>query len=396
MMEYIYYYRLWNDEKPRTRLFMVLDEQRHLLQKRPSGMFDITDFNLLLVRCRRFDMAFIFIEQVPSQISDVVSSLAQIKLAFNTQAMKVWNTAKIKGLKREQAETLRELSRGQCIVTLGGPRWPNPMLMDTPKYHTEIIGLSQAEINELCEQSTADLEGDVQPRFLRYEESITASKSAEKDPDALTRNECLVLGVLALGPKTIEQTRLKTGLDVPQETVARTGLMKKGHSRCGGNFGNKRKVNCLTDKGKAKAKELGYPVYQYKSGPVHEAVIDVTEQSIGVAIQGSKFQRKNVTFNEVQLDSLMSFTGRSGIRVGIQVVASTSNCPREAINIKKLAAVNDLEFIIMVSASRKIQLEMEKALRKEFKGEIPGKIRSVNAEQILQPDWDWVAQFERE
>jgi hypothetical protein len=340
---------------------------------------------------------FIFIEQVPSQISDVVSSLAQIKLAFNTQAMEVWSTAKLIGLTREQAEVLRELPRGQCIVTLGGPRWPHPMLLDTPKFHTDIIDLPQMQINKLCEQSTADLESDVKPRYLVYEESITASKRAEKDPDALTRNECLVLGVLALGPKTIEQTRLKTGLDVPQETVARTGLMKKGHLRYAGSFGNKRKVHCLTDKGAAKAKGLlGRSVYRHKGGPIHYVILVETRMSLCVAIPGSKFEEKNITFNGVQVDGLLFFPGKYGTRAAIQIVASTSNYPREAININKLATASDLDFVIVVSASRTIQLGMEKALRKEFNGEIPGRVRSLNAEQILQPDWDWVAQFEGE
>lgn len=202
---------------------------------------------------------------------------------------------------------------------------------------------------------------------------------------------------LAEGPNTIEQTRLKTGLDVPQETVARTGLMKKGHLRYAGNFGNKRKVHCLTDKGAAKAKELlERSVYRHKGGPIHYVILVETRISLCVAIPGSKFEEKNITFNGVQADGLLAFPGLYGTRAAIQIVASTGSYPREAINIHKLAEVNDLEFVIVVSASRKIQIGMEKALQKEFNGNIPGKVRSVNAEQILQPDWDWVAQFERE
>jgi len=33
-MDYAYYYRMFNDEKPRTRLFLILDEQRHLIRER--------------------------------------------------------------------------------------------------------------------------------------------------------------------------------------------------------------------------------------------------------------------------------------------------------------------------------------------------------------------------
>jgi len=393
LMEYFYYYRMWNDEKPRSRLFMVLDEQRHLLQKQPSKLFNITDFNLLLVRCRKFDIAFIFVEQVSTQISDAVTSQARIKLAFNTQAKEVGSIQEIMGLKYDQAAASRELSRGQCIITLGSSRWPYPMVMDTEKYHTKITDLSQAQITRICERSTADMESDVQPRFLRYEESVTASKDAEKDPDALTKNECLILGFLAHGPNTINRICEKTGLDTQQENIGRSALSKKGHLQSHGTFGNKRKVISLTGKGEAKAEELGYTVHKYKSDAIHEVILTETQLGLGVAIPGSKFQRKNIAFNNVQLDSLMSFPGKSGIRAGIQIVASHTNYAREAINIKKLSEVKDLDFIIVISANRKIQTGLDKYLNKEFGGEIDSKVKTFNAEQIFQPDWNWKAQF---
>jgi len=354
----------------------------------------VTDFNLFISRARRFGIYFFFIEQVPSQISSEVTSSAKLKIAFNTLAEEVISTAKIMGLKREQAEVLPELAIGQCICVLGGPRWPHAMVLDTPKYHTNITSLPQREIDRLCRQGMEDLEADVKPRYLAYEEGVTARKDSEKDPDALTRNECKVLGCLAEGPKTLERTRLCTGLDTQQESIARSGLMKKGLARCAGSFGNKRKVHCLTDKGAAKAAEMGFSVYRYKSGPIHETILNETEISLGVAIQGSKFQRRNIVFHGVQPDSLMFFPGASGTRAAIQIVCSTGNCAREASNIRKLAGISELEFVIVVAAKRELQRAVEKALRKEFDGEIPGKIRSINAEQILDPGWDWIAQFE--
>jgi len=352
----------------------------------------ISDLDLFISRGRRFNIRFAWLEQVPGELCNAVTSSALLKVAFNTQAGQVFDTRKLMGLNPDQADVLRELAVGQAIVVLGGKRCPDPMVIETQQYHTDVTSLSQREILELCRRSMAELEKDVTPRYLAYEESVRAGQKLAKDPNALTKRECLLLGALARGPNTIAGACEETGLDGQQESTARAALMKKGLVQHAGSFGNKRKLHAITEKGADRARELGYSVSRYKSGAVHEVVLGLAEKGLGVAIRGSAFQRRHTVLNGVQPDSLMAFGGNEGRRAAIQIVCS-KNYPREAWNVARLHEVNDLDLIILVSASRTIQIGLDKALAKQFGGQVSERVISVNIEQTLQPTWDWKAKL---
>jgi hypothetical protein len=162
-------------------------------------------------------------------------------------------------------------------------------------------------------------------------------------------------------------------------------------------LGNKKKIYKISAKGASAAKKMGIKVKSFKSGPVHEFLLNIVEKTIGSLSTRFKFQRHSDIAREygIQPDLVINMT--SGFRVVVEIVCS--NPGYEAETLRKERTVLGVDMVIAIVANKKLRKALEDDLKDDlFEKHGVNKLARLvvlDAGECLDERFDWIAVFER-
>ena len=282
LLTLIWYVWCYRSETPcgHPPLVLVLDEARYTLRERRGSLEHfVLDIDQLLTGSRPFNMGFILIEQVVSQLSRAVVNNTELKVAFNSQAQEISHVASIMGLNREQREKLRSLEVGECIVSLSGGRCPVPALVRTPCFETDPADVGPERLKAAVERTIELLGKDV---------IVGAEHRPASPQDALDENEVALLHRVSQEPfESLGARRVATGLANSAFYSIVTRLTELGMIRA--SFvktpgpGRPMKLLALTERGRAALTEADPDTQPavYEGGPAHAFWVATLAEALG-------------------------------------------------------------------------------------------------------------------
>jgi hypothetical protein len=192
------------------------------------------------------------------------------------------------------------------------------------------------------------------------------------------------------------------GFDRETEGEARAKLESRGLIAFAGKVGAKHRLFELTARGRELAATKGLTVARTgKGGVAHEAIVYYTQRSLGRHSAAFRFQRAGVspTTGGVQPDLLLILP--SGGRAPIQ--ACCNNQPAyEAAALLRLCKLSQLgpgdadkvDFVLAVAVNKHHKDAVERALKRQNNGNLPGRLALLDFDMVVNPEFDWVSVFE--
>jgi hypothetical protein len=200
----------------------------------------------------------------------------------------------------------------------------------------------------------------------------------------------------------IEDRMDALGLDRETEGEVRARLGSRGLIAFAGKVGAKHRLFELTARGRELASAMGLAAAKTGKGScVHAAIVEYVQRSLGRHSAAFRFQRAGVspTTAGVQPDLLLILP--SGSRIPIQ--ACYANQPSyEASALLKLCKLSQLgpgdadriDFTLAVAANKHHRDAIERALKRQNNGNLPGRLALLDFDMVVNPEFDWVSVFE--
>lgn len=202
--------------------------------------------------------------------------------------------------------------------------------------------------------------------------------------------------------ETIEDRMDALGLDRETEGDARAKLESRGLIAFAGKVGAKNRLFELTARGREVARTMGLPIAKPgKGSTIHESIVYYAQRSLGRHSAAFRFERARVsaTLAGVQPDLLLVLP--SGDRIPIQ--ACYGNQPSyEAAALLRLCKLSQVgpgdadrvDFVLAVAANRHHRDAIERALKRENGGSLPGRLALLDFDMVREPEFDWSSVFE--
>jgi hypothetical protein len=245
-----------------------------------------------------------------------------------------------------------------------------------------------------------------EPPKLEAEAENSRTGEGEGLPPAgggLHPKELRVYSRIASQPwETIENRMDALGFDREAEGEARVKLESRGLIAFAGKVGAKHRLFELTARGREVARVIGLSVAKPgKGSTVHESIVYHVQRSLGRHSAAFRFQRAGVsaTLAGVQPDLLLVLP--SGGRIPIQ--ACYANHPDyEAAALLRLHRLSQLgpgdadkvDFVMAIAANRHHKDALERALKRENGGSMPGRVVLLDFDEVVDPEFDWTSVFE--
>lgn len=297
----------------------------------------------------------------------------------------IWFAQQSMGLSQSQTKRITRLKKREILVAYGGN--PTPFLV---------------KVKELCFPAKPDemiLEKNAQDFLSQVSWTEDSGPAAQPSDSQAIAGDVLKV-FIRIGEKVeiIDQRCEALRMDRSRETRARKVLIAKGYiAEDQMTFGNKYKIYGITPKGQAAAKKMGIKVKHFKSGRIHEYLLNQIEKRIGSLNNQYKFQRHSDIAREynIQPDLVLNMT--SAYRVIIEVVCT--NVDREAQILTKERTIAGVDMVLVIAANKKLKKALEDALKKNLfeagSDKEPARLVVLDAGECLEPKFDWVSVFER-
>ncbi len=354
---------------------------------------EVTNFDLLLTRGRALRIGFLTAEQVPSEISRAARVSAHLVVAFCTNGTELRAAAELLGLReREQVERLQSLGKGEAIVALTGDRCPVPILVRFPEPEIDRSNLTKAEREFYTARSLEDLQAKMLPRYTGFIQQRQETKRRERDPNRLSVNAWKVFVRVASGPETIDERCGVLRLNRGEEEAARRECANKGYLRDAGGYGQGIKLFELTPKGRDFAAEHNVPVRKYKSGVVHEALLERVKRGLSKHCPSVRWTSPRGATGDLQPDAYGVFQDGSTLWVEIHC----RNKPQyEATKLQKVCTIDHVDIVLLVAPTKKDIAAIDLKLDKEWKEKVAKCYFLYSATDCLNDRFDWMEVLER-
>jgi len=288
------------------------------------------------------------------------------------------------GLTPEQAANMPELGFREAIVQYGDHPAPFKVRVDELSFPKPPDGA------ELELQAQDFLAG------VRWAEEAIVHEPSEDlsiTGDALK----LFIHMAANCAQLIPQRRDAVAMEPAQEVRARSVLEDKGFvTELEQTLGNRRKFHELTPKGIEWATRHKIKVKQYKSGPLHEYLLNQVEKKLCALSSKFAVQRNSSIAREHGLEPDSVLLMPEGRRVIIEICCS--DMPYEARNLTQERLVDGVDMVLAVTPNRKTKKALEQAVEK---CQVPDEeailkpLIVIDAGECLAADFDWVTILER-
>ena len=347
-----------------------------------SREMSTASMDLTVTQTRYFNISVCFATQVVVNLSSAIKGTSALKLAGTTVADQVYETARLWGLDKEQAEWLTKLPRGSFVVRRSGERLPRAYLLRFPPFRGLDEQIGEAEALELAQRTMGDLPW--KSRWTGYEEPARGGTRANSPLDIVEQ----VFRRIAERPdETCAERCAAIGIDAATESAARRDLSCDGGRALiqhGPKVGN-RIFAQLTAKGRAAAEEKQYDVWRSHASAAHSWLVRQCLRGL------RRVGRVSV------LDRTLAINGRrpdGAVRVDdtcvvIQVCSSDGNYEREARALLELAEGPGVDLAVLVATHKRRARGITKALRGIIGDVGWERIAVLDATQVLAPNFNW-------
>jgi len=381
-------FRQFNPEARRRDLFELLDECLNLGRERKfsssSREMSTPSMDVTATQTRYHNMKIVYATQVVTNLSAAIKATAVFKMAGTTLADQVYETAKLWGLDREQAEWLSKLPRGTFIARHSIDRLPRPYLLRFDAFPGLDEPIGEEEAQEIAERSMADLPW--KPRWMGYEEgcSITQKNRAELGDADVT--EKVFRRITERTDEICSERCAAIGIDPATESAARRELGPEGLGliELDGKIGNLLFFR-LTAKGRSVAKERGYRIWRSHASPTHSYMVKQALQGLGRVGRVAILTRQHAV-NGRRPDGLFKL---GDTVVAIQVCSSPGNYEREAKALLALADAPGVDLAVLVATHGQHARGVRTALRKIAGDVVWERIVILEAARALDLGFDW-------
>ena len=370
-------------------------------------MFVIDEAHLLAARADRIDIGastvqsvfatggkrnirLVWSNQLMSNTGDqILANLGCRIVTRLTNPKCIWTAQRSMGLTPEQAQRIPELNKREVIVQYGDCPRPFLVRVDDLRF---LPRPDEAEIDATAEAFLA--------RVTWAEDALreqAAEVASEKPVPSKTLGGDALKVALRLAGNTAEPIIARCdalGMDRACEIRARRRLEAKGYiKQASQTIGGKTKFYEFTPKGLAWAREHGVKVTRYKSGPVHEYLLNQVERAIGAINTRFSFQRHSDITREhsLQPDSVLHLPG--GQRIIIEICCN--NFAYEARNLMRERQIDGVDMVIAVTPTGKLKGALRRALEKQHVTDAPKQTLRpfvlLDASECLNTGFDWTA-----
>jgi len=355
---------------------------------------EVTHFELLLTRGRALSIAYIFAEQVPTAITHAARVSARFVVAFATSGPELRVTAELLGLRdAREVEWLRRLAPGEAIVAMSGDRLPAPLLVQFPLPEIDRSNLTRREREFYARRSLEDQLPHVKPRYTGFIEERQEVKQRERDPNRLSVNAWKVFVRIAEHPdETIEERMRHLGFNRAEEGAARKEGRTKGYVAEAGSFGQGITLFKVTPKGRAFAEKHNVPVTTFKSGVVHESLLNRVRRRISKACPGITWQKPAGATGSTQPDAYGLFTDGRAICVQI---GYRNKLDYEIKRLLDLCRIEHVDMVLLVAANKKAVEAAASVIAEKWQNEVPRRYVLTSATACLQDDFNWIGVLEQ-
>ncbi len=381
---YLYHYLSRNRQPRSDTIYVVLDECLHIFRARDmqTGLDLATK---LVTQLRGLGVSLIVLTQLPSQLSHAARANLNVVCSFTNQAQEVWATHQIQNLSDDQMEEIPNLPTGQCIMTIAGERLSGAVLVDTPLYPGDSDVVTDEDLDRISERSVGPLLDGTKKR----DREPALAERRTHDPNRLPADQFRGFKAIHDHPEPIESRCARLGWDRDREYDAREGLQKRGFIQLAGRIGNKRKIFTPTPtKGEAFARKAGWTKPSFKSGPLHEAVVQALKISIANSLKNVRIFDKGFAdiLGGIQPDLVLQF---SGGQLALVQVCDRNRAAYECKRLGELCRIDVVDLVISVSVNRSTREKVEKELTRQLGKVWPPKLIVMDVEPCLSPGYDW-------
>jgi len=194
----------------------VVDESRRLLSaNRDISIYNESIINEDLTKAREFGVSFLFLSQETQSLSDVLRSLAFLKLAFPLNDARDLDFIKESfGLSDDQRDHLFKLPQhGVAVVRYGA--YPDPFLLSVPKFELDHL-VTDTELEERMGGWWAEIEKHV-TRVGTGDESIGSITTEEPSPSMSAEALTLLYNLSNAPFKRVSDMTSFPGFSSPQK-----------------------------------------------------------------------------------------------------------------------------------------------------------------------------------
>lgn len=366
--------------------FLIILEEYHLFSA-DAARTDIGRPTLCtqVATAGKRGLRFIFSNQLLNFPEEILGNLGCRIVMRLSNPKCLWVAQRSMGLTPEQAARLPELGFREALVQYGDHPTPFKVRVDELSFPPPP---AEATLEEAAQAFLAS---------VRWAEEAAVHEPPEDLPitgDALK----LFMRLAEHSDETTSERCDALGMDRAQEVRARKVLDAKGFAAAlEQTLGKQTKFYHLTDKGVAWARQRNIKVKEYKSGPLHEYLLNQVEKAIGTVSPKFSFQRNSPIAREhgLEPDSVLHLPG--GQRVIIEVCCS--NPDYDAMNITREMGVDGVDLVIAVAANRRLMRILKAAVdrycNEDSAAAAPKPLVLLDAGECLNKDFDWHGIFER-
>jgi len=366
--------------------FMVFLEEYHLLSADPARA-DIGKPTLCtqVATAGKRNIRFVFSNQLLSFPDEILGNLGCRIVMRLLNPRCLWVAQRSMGLTPEQAVHIPELGFREAIVQYGDYPAPFKVRVDElsfppPPEEAALEAAAQAFLAETAWTEEKAVHAPA-PEMAVTGDALKVFLRLAEHSDELIPERCDALG-----------------MDRAREVRARKVLEAKGFvAALEQTLGKRIKFYQLTDKGIDWAHQHSIKLKAYKSGPLHEYLLNQIEKAIGAVSPKFSFQRHSPIAREhgLEPDSVLHLPG--GQRVIIEICCN--NIAYEARNLVREQQIEGVDMVLAVTPNQKTKKALEQAVERCRAADEAAAGRRplivVDAGECMAKTFDWVTVLER-
>jgi hypothetical protein len=376
---------------------LFMDEQHFLKEAKNRNDIGDTAVQAIASTGAKRGLRLVLANQLISELdSKILGNLACKIITRLTSPADIGIIQKSMGLSPDQALSITRLEKRQIIASYIDYQMPFKVRVDEFSFPP---GLDEMAMEKISQDFLSQVTWD--------EDSGLSSDPS--DPEAVAGDALKVFMRIAEKTETIDERCKAISIERGLETKVRKLLEAKGYVAEGEiTLGNKIKIYGLTAKGYEVAKKMKIRAKRYKSGMVHEFLLERIGRKLLSLNSQYRLQRNSQIAREygIQPDSVLNMT--SDYRVIIEIVCT--NVKREVEILNKERTIPGVDMVLAIAANKKVKKALEEALEdsspQTHSDNEPARLVVLDAGECLcspsktkkkeeEDKFDWPSVFER-
>ena len=366
--------------------FMVVLEEYHLFSADPARV-DIGKPTLCtqVATAGKRNIRFVFSNQLLNFPEEILGNLGCRIVMRLSNPKCLWVAQRSMGLTPDQAAKFPELGFREAVVQYGDYPAPFKVRVDELSFPPPPNG---AELELLAQDFLAGVRWAEEAAIHEPSEDLSITGDVLK----------LFIHMAANCAQLISKRRDDVSMESAQEIRARNVLKAKGFIvEVEQTLGNRLKFHELTQKGVEWASRHQIKVKQYKSGPLHEFLLNQIEKMACALSSKFAIQRNSPIAREHGLEPDSVLLMPEGRRIIIEICCNNMNY--EARNLRREQQIEGVDKVIAITPNQKTKKALEQAVERcQVPDQAAARLKPlivIDAGECLKKNFNWMTVLER-